>query len=84
MKSNLKELIKFLCEEILGEPDESRECERNKDKEREDKLKDEQSLSAAVPGVMTPLGTGATYPANSSKKKSRKKKISKDKDWYKK
>ena len=80
---NLKKLIKLICEEILGEPDESRECERNKDKDKEENPKDEQNLAAAVPGVMTPLGTGPTYPASIPKKKRKKKKKAAARDWYK-
>jgi len=41
-------------EELLGEPDESNEDER------EDAEKDEYSVSANVAGVVTPLGTGPT------------------------
>ena len=41
-------------EELLGEPDESSEDER------EDAEKDEYSVSANVAGVVTPLGTGPT------------------------
>lgn len=50
-------------EEVLGEPDESAEDEREQD---------EQSVAAAVPGVATPLGTGPTYPNKSRRKKKKK------------
>ena len=49
-------------EEVLGEPDESAEDERERD---------EQAVAAAVAGVTTPLGTGPTYP--DKKRKKRKK-----------
>ena len=51
-------------EEVLGEPDESAEDERDKE---------EQVTTAAVAGVTTPLGTDSTYPGK-PKRKSRKKK----------
>ena len=50
-------------EEVLGEPDESAEDERERD---------EQAVAAAVAGVTTPLGTGPTYP-NKKRKKNKKK-----------
>ena len=49
-------------EEVLGEPDESAEDERERG---------EQAVAAAVAGVTTPLGTGPTYP--DKKRKKRKK-----------
>lgn len=49
-------------DEVLGEPDESAEDEREKE---------EQSVAAAVPGVTTPLGTGSAYPKKKSKKKKK-------------
>lgn len=58
---SLRELIRIILkEEVLGEPDESAEDVR------EDS--DEQSVSGAVAGVTTPLGTGPTYPADMKKK----------------
>ena len=58
---SLRELIRIILkEEVLGEPDESSEDER------EDS--DEQSVVGAVAGVTTPLGTGPTYPADMKKK----------------
>ena len=50
-------------EEVLGEPDESAEDERERD---------EQAVAAAVAGVTTPLGTGPTYPDKKRKKKKKK------------
>ena len=50
-------------EEVLGEPDESAEDERERD---------EQVMAAAVAGATTPLGTSATYPKSDSKKKKKK------------
>ena len=50
-------------EEVLGEPDESAEDERERD---------EQAVTAAVAGVTTPLGTGPTYPDKKRKKKKKK------------
>ncbi len=62
----LRRLIREMLaeEEILGEPDESAEDERDQE---------EQVTTAAVAGVTTPLGTGPTYPGK-QKRKSRKKK----------
>lgn len=62
----LRRLIREMLaeEEILGEPDESAEDEREKE---------EQVTTAAVAGVTTPLGTGPTYP-DKPKRKSKKKK----------
>ena len=50
-------------DEVLGEPDESAEDERERD---------EQAVAAAVAGVTTPLGTGPTYPSKKRKKKKKK------------
>ena len=59
---SLRELIRFILkEEVLGEPDESAEDER-------EESSDEQSVAGAVAGVTTPLGTGPTYPAGMKKK----------------
>lgn len=49
-------------EEVLGEPDESAEDERERD---------EQAIAAAVAGATTPLGRSASYPKSSSKKKKK-------------
>ena len=49
-------------DEVLGEPDESAEDERDKD---------EQAVVSAIAGATTPLGTGPTYP--DKKRKKRKK-----------
>ena len=64
---SLRELIKLILEqeEVLGEPDESAEDEREKDS-------DEQSVAGAVPGATTPLGTGPTYPADIKKKNKKR------------
>ena len=63
----LRRLIREILaeEDILGEPDESAEDEREKD---------EQVTTAAVAGVTTPLGTGPTYPGKSKRKSKKKKK----------
>jgi len=49
-------------EEVLGEPDESAEDERERD---------EQAVAAAVAGATVPLGRPATYPKSDSKKKKK-------------
>ena len=49
-------------DEVLGEPDESAE---------DDREKDEQSVVPAIAGATTPLGTGPNYP---NKKRSTNKK----------
>ena len=49
-------------EEVLGEPDESAEDERERD---------EQSVAAGIAGATAPLGRPATYPKSSSKKKKK-------------
>ena len=63
----LRRLIREILaeEDILGEPDESAEDEREKD---------EQVTTAAVAGVTTPLGTGPTYSGKSKRKSKKKKK----------
>jgi len=48
-------------EEVLGEPDESAEDEREAD---------EQAVTTAVAGATTPIGTGSTYPNKKKKKKT--------------
>lgn len=62
---SLRQLIRIILreekEEVLGEPDESAEDER-------EESSDEQSVVGAVAGVTTPLGTGPTYPAGMKKK----------------
>jgi len=65
---------------LLGEPDLSKEDEREDDESHHD----EQNVVANIAGVITPLGTGPSYP-NKSKKKRKKKKSEDepDKDWYK-
>ena len=66
---SLRELIRIILkEEVLGEPDESAEDEREEGHH-------EQSVAGGVPGVVTPLGTGPTYPDDI--KKSHKKRLSK-------
>jgi len=85
----LNELRKFIRlileeEELLGEPDLSSEEEREDDDDEEkldDKSKNEQNTvtSGNIAGVITPLGTGPAYPADSPKQKRRKKKEKEDK-----
>jgi hypothetical protein len=48
-------------EEVLGEPDESAEDEREAD---------EQSVVTSVAGATTPVGTSSTYPNKKKKKKT--------------
>jgi|TARA_R110001583_G_scaffold38874_18_gene125276 hypothetical protein len=78
-------------ENLLGEPDLSKEDEREDDDEG---YHDEQNAistgggalqsTGQMAGVMTPLGTGPSYPNKSKKKKKKKsKKDDVDKDWYK-
>ena len=65
---SLRELIRIILkEEVLGEPDESAEDEREEGHH-------EQSV-AGIAGPVTPLGTGPTYPDDI--KKSHKKRLSK-------
>ena len=62
MKDLLKEYIRFLIEkEILGEPDQSEEDEKE--------AEDEQAVVSAVAGATTPLGTGPTYPDDDKRKR---------------
>ena len=65
---SLRELIRIILkEEVLGEPDESAEDEREEGHH-------EQSV-AGIAGAVPPLGTGPTYPDDI--KKSHKKRLSK-------
>tara|TARA_A200000159_G_scaffold150149_1_gene159244 strand:- start:6349 stop:6573 length:225 start_codon:yes stop_codon:yes gene_type:complete len=52
-------------EEVLGEPDESAEDEREEGHH-------EQNVVGAVAGAVTPLGTDATYPAHVKKKNKKR------------
>ena len=101
MKLNeLRKFIRLILEEeeLLGEPDLSSEEEREEDNTEDklgDKSKNEQNAistgggavqsSGQITGVITPLGTGPTYPTDAAKKKLKKKKEDdeEDKDWYK-
>ena len=61
---SLRLLIRAILKEnaeVLGEPDESAEDEREEGN-------DEQAVAASVAGAVTPLGTDATYPADIKKK----------------
>ena len=67
-------LRKFIAEvfretEVLGEPDESQEDERDGD----DECKDEVNIVANIAGVVTPLGTGPDGGKGKKTKKSKKK-----------
>ena len=68
-------------EDLLGEPDLSKEDEREED--GEEGHHDEQVTVASIAGVTTPLGTGPSYPNKPKKEKKKKKKKSAGKDWYK-
>ena len=68
---SLRKLIRIILREkaeseseVLGEPDESAEDEREEGHH-------EQAVVGAVAGAVTPLGTGPTYP-NDIKKKHKK------------
>tara|TARA_Y100001958_G_C21051960_1_gene417792 strand:- start:189 stop:410 length:222 start_codon:yes stop_codon:yes gene_type:complete len=62
MKELLKEYIRFLLEkEILGEPDQSEEDEKE--------AEDEQAAVSGIAGATTPLGTGPTYPDDDKRKR---------------
>lgn len=52
-------------QEVLGEPDESAEDEREESHH-------EQSVVGAVAGAITPLGTDATYPDHIKKKNKKR------------
>ena len=61
---SLRLLIRAILKEdaeVLGEPDESAEDEREEGHH-------EQAVAGAVAGAVTPLGTDATYPADIKKK----------------
>ena len=66
---------------LLGEPDLSKEDEREED--GEEAHHDEQNVVANIAGVTTPLGTGPSYPNKSKRKKNKKSQDDQDKDWYK-
>ncbi len=99
MKLNeLRKFIRLILEEeeLLGEPDLSSEEDREDDEELDSykKSKNEQNAistgggalqnSGQITGVITPLGTGPAYPADTPKdKKKKKKEEDEDEDWYK-
>jgi len=65
---SLREFIRIILREeaeagaeVLGEPDESAEDEREEGHH-------EQAIAGAVAGAVTPLGTGPTYPDDMKKK----------------
>ena len=82
---NLRNLIRLMVEEVLGEPDLSAEEDRglDKDKDKKGEEVDEQNTVASVApggmGPMMPLGVdSASYPVTKSKKKKRKSKKKKN------
>ena len=87
----LRQLIRLVLEEkeeedVLGEPDMSKEDQRDDpdgDKDKKTTLTDEQNTVASVaPGGMgpnMPLGVGPSYPAGNPKRKKKKKKNNKRK-----
>jgi len=78
---NLKNLIRLIVEEVLGEPDLSSEDERNPEDKRKDKSKDKEveeqnTVASVAPGGLgpnMPLGVGPSYPASERRKKKKKK-----------
>ena len=58
-------LLEEVTEDLLAEPDDLSD-------EFDGKRRDEFA-AGGVPGVITPLGTGPTYPDSSVRKKSRRK-----------
>lgn len=62
----LRRLIREMLEEeeVIAEPDLSSEDEHEKE---------EQAVTAAVAGATTPLGTNASYPNKSKKKRKNNK-----------
>jgi len=97
--NELRKFIRFILEEkkdkLLGEPDLSSEEPREDEESLDDsgKSKNEQNAistgggalnsSGQITGVITPLGTGPAYPADSPQKKKKKKEEDEDEDWYK-
>jgi len=69
MYGDLRKFIRILLEEkdVIGEPDLSAEDEREEDNDNS-----EQSVTANIAGVTTPLGTGPTYPSTRAKKRKRR------------
>ena len=59
-------LLEDIDEDLLVEPDVV-------DDGLDDQRRDEFAVAGGVPGVITPLGTGPTYPGSSVKKKKRRK-----------
>ena len=71
MSAAFRHYIRLLIEDVIGEPDQSKEDNRYDDDESEPA--DEMNVAANVAGAITPLGTSATYPDSprpSSKKRS--------------
>ena len=80
-------IIKEEKEDLIGEPDLSREDERGNDKDKE-KDKDEQVTTAAIAGYTLPLGASNNKSTPKKRQKQAKKSYGgegkdPDTDWYK-
>ena len=76
MSAALRQYIRILLEDVMGEPDQSREDNRYDD---EDECGDEGGCEAdesvgvgAIAGAITPLGTSATYPNDPAPRRRKK------------
>ncbi len=78
MNTAFRQYIRLLIEDVMGEPDQSREDNRYDDDE--DSCEgdesgcgpDEVSGVGAIAGAITPLGTSATYPNDAAPKRRKK------------
>jgi hypothetical protein len=70
MSTALRRYIRILVEEVMGEPDQSKEDTRYDDEEGyEDENPDESVGVGAIAGAITPMGTSATYPNDPAPKR---------------
>ena len=81
MNNNLRNLIRLIVEDVLGEPDLSSEDERDPSKPGDEEVDEQNTVASVAPGGMgpnMPLGVDSGYPNSTSEKKKRRKKKKKN------
>lgn len=72
MSAALRQYIRILLEDVMGEPDQSKEDNRYDDEDEGGCEADEVSGVGAIAGAITPLGTSATYPNDPAPRRKKK------------
>jgi hypothetical protein len=72
MSAALRQYIRILLEDVMGEPDQSREDTRYDDEDEGSCETDEASGVGAIAGAITPMGTSATYPNDPAPRRRKK------------